>query len=756
MRPKFLIIVESPSKIRLIEKYLGSDYCVIASRGHICNIEKLNDINVKGDFETKYKVMNDKKKLVSEMRLIIDRYNFKDIYIGTDDDVEGEKIGYDICSVFNLPITEVKRIYFNEITECALKNSIKNSRHINMNVVKSQQARQILDMLIGYNISPMLWKHIHHPKSKTLSAGRCQSSALSLIYDNAQKCNENRIDKSYRTVIRIFEHPFTIEGVLSEHFAEECEIRNFLELSKRHLHVVSLSKKNLTLVTAPQPLNTSKMIQISSEKYKNSPSMTMKLAQKLYQDGMITYIRTESKKYSQEFLSKSEKFISEKYGKSFVGSNDKISNIASKLPHEAIRVTDLSILKINGEVGLQNIYSLIYKNTIESCMSDAVFDSYDIVVDAPLDYKYLKRIDVRQFDGWLRFSGKLKDEPDYYTFVNSLNVKTINYHEITSNFSMTKHHTHYSDVELIKRLEELGIGRPSTYAHFIDVNLECGYIKKENIDGLKVICTDFKLQDSCTTESKIEKTLCSERDKLIIQETGRLCMDFLKEYYKEFFDYSFTKRIEDVLDGIKEDSLNWSNICRQSLEELKTSSKNINEKSEHVLDDSNTLKYLRFGPVIEHVNKNNGEHEYLSINPNIKIDNGKLKRNEYSVQDLTEYSDSFIGDYNKKPINLMSGKYGPYLRHNLINYKIKDININLDEAINIINKEVEPHCSISNKIMRNIDINTSIRKGKDGKPYIYYKTKNIPKPLFFNLKDVDLLTCETSIIITFLTKKCAS
>lgn len=751
MVAKFLVIVESPSKIRLIEKYLGIDYCVIASRGHICNIDSLKDIDIKGGFEPKYKIIKNKKDIVSNMRLIIDKYNYEEIYLGTDDDVEGEKIAFDICRVFKLPVEKMKRIVFNEITESALSKSIRTPKSINLNVVKSQQARQILDILIGFKISPILWKYIQHPNSKTLSAGRCQSSALSLIHDNEELCNLNSVNKNYSTTVSFFEHPFTVEAVLSEKFVNESEVRNFLEQSKTYQHLVSLSKIHPTSKNSPIPFNTSSMIQISSDIHNNSASETMKLAQQLYQDGMITYIRTESKKYSKEFLLKAELFITVKYGKEFVGNNESICNIESKLPHEAIRVTDLRTFKLNGCHKLNELYSLIYKNTMESCMSPATFSSYDINVSAPIGLVYSKRVDVKQFDGWLRFHSGFKEEPDYHTFIKSLVVKTLKHFEIKCKLTVRNNNTHYAEVELIKKLEELGIGRPSTYTSFIDVNLECGYIKKQNIDGFKLDCIDFKLKDLLIVENKVEKTFCSEKNKLVIQERGVICIEFLRKYYIEIFDYSFTKRIEEVLECIKEDSSNWSNICRKINESIEVSSKNVNHKEgSHVFDDSNTLKYLRYGPVIERVDGLNGKVEYVSINPNIIIDNKKLERNEYSVKDLTEHSNLLLGDHNKKSIILMSGKYGPYLRHDSINYKVENKNIDLDEAIQIIEKIVKPSSIVSKNLLRVVDNNISIMRGKDSKPYIYYKSNNIPKPLFFNMKNIDILSCDPSEIITFV------
>lgn len=766
-KEQFLVIVESPTKVRLIEKYLGLKYKVIASKGHICNIECLKDINIKGKFETKYKIIDNKKMDVSYMRTVITRYKVENIYIGTDDDIEGEKIAYDICCVFSLPLDTTKRIVFNEITEKALKNSIKNPSIINMNIVKSQQARQILDILIGYKISPILWKYIHNKKSDTLSAGRCQSCALSLIYDNEEQSKVKVLNKIYKTTSLFLENAFEIELNLSKSFSTENEVRQFLELSKTYEHIVSLSDTFKTVKYPPAPLNTSIMIQQSSLQNKNSPNETMKLAQQLYHDGMITYMRTESTKYSQDFLTKVTSFISEEYGISYVGNFENISNLVSKLPHEAIRVTDLKLKKIDGHPKLKKLYDLIYKNTIESCMNISTFESYNIIVSAPNDYIYSKQIDTPVLDGWLKYDG-IKSVPNYYDYIKHLRTKILTRNEIKSILNVKNSHSHYTEAGLIKKLEELGIGRPSTYPSFININIERGYIKKENIEGFKMTCIDFILLRAqargaeMIIEKECEKTFCGENDKLIIQESGILSIEFLKKYYGEIFDYSFTKCVEEKLDKIKKGSENWSDICREMLDSIKQQTTNVmkNESHEYVIDSSNKLKFLRFGPVIEHLNDINGVIELLPINPKLSIDVEKLKRNEYSFKELTEYSDSFsnslIGNYRGQPIYMMVGKYGPYLRHNSINYNLKTVDItsiNLESAIRVIDKDKIVDTSTTKTILRCIDNNTSVRNGKNNKPYIFYKTVNMPKPKFFNIKDVDLLSCDSSLIINYINEK---
>jgi DNA topoisomerase-1 len=743
---KFLIVVESPSKVRLIEKYLGTNYKVIATNGHICNIESLKDINTKTDFETKYKIIDNKKTLVSKLRIIIKEYLYLNIYLGTDDDVEGEKIAYDVCVVFGLPIDKTPRIKFNEITEIALKKSICNSSFVNMNVVKSQQARQIQDMLIGHKISPVLWKYINHSKSETLSAGRCQSSALSLIYDNDLLVKNRTINKKYKTTGRFLEQPFSIDMTLSDNIVDETMVRDFLNSSINHDHVISLSKMFSTTQNPPQPLNTSRLIQISSTQNGNSPKTTMTLAQQLYQDGMITYMRTESIKYSLEFLVKVEKHISGKYGKDYVGNTVLISNIISKLPHEAIRVTDLKLDKIEGDAKLKGLYKLIYKNTIESCMSIATYNSYNINISAPQDKLYTKQVDIPLFNGWTQYTG-VRTEPNYYNYIQCLSKKTVKYHDIKSVLIVGPSVTHYTEAGLIKKLEELGIGRPSTLASFLEINLERGFIKKQNIDGLKLNCIDFRLHNSVIIEDEEEREFCVEKNKFVIQEIGVLSIEFLKKYYSGLFDYSYTKQMELRLDEIKEDSVKWSDICKETNKKIKEQTNKILDvkKSHYVLDEFNTLKYLRYGPVIEHKNDLNGELEFIPIKQDFILDIEKLKRNEYSTQELVEYKNSFLGIYDTQPVYMKIGKFGVYLEHNSINYNVEPntvVDMTIDNAIEIINSKMK---NVSSSILRFVNNDISVRKGKNDKPYLFYKTKMMKKPIFISVND-DILSMKTSDI----------
>ena len=741
-----LIIVESPSKIGLIEKYLGEKYQVLATRGHICDIGGMKDINVRNNFETTYSIIESKRKNIENMRKTIKQYKHENIYIGTDNDVEGEKIAYDVCNVFSLSLENTHRIRFNEITEIALKISIKNPTHVNMNIVRSQQTRQILDILIGYKISPLLWKYINHVKSESFSAGRCQSSALALIYDNRESLKSKIITKSYKTTGNFLSYPFTIGCLLSKDFDNANAVREFLALSKLFEHTISVGDKYESFKSPPQPLNTSGMIQMGSNLLKITPKMTMTLAQQLYQDGRITYIRTESKKYSSDFLKKVLSFfVSGKFDASLMGEPEKISNLDSSLPHEAIRVTDLTVESIEGDTKLKKLYKEIYKNTIVSCMAVAKYNSYDVKISAPQNLEYVKRIDVPVFKGWTEYYDDPVCDKDVIQYVEYLKSKIVYYQSISSDFNISSNHFHYNETSLIKKLEELGIGRPSTYTSFIEKNLERGFIKKSNIDGLTENCVNFNLESNVLTESNTKKTFCMEKEKLVINETGTLCTEFLRKNFSSIFDYSYTRIMEEKLDELKDNSCDWSIICNETNIIIDRLSKLI-RKTNLVIDDSHTLKFTKFGPCVKHILDDG--HEYLPVKKGFKM--GELVTN---ASDILEFQTSFLGNYNESPLYIKVGKFGPYLQHNSKNYKIRnrkdELNdITLEIAIEIIessdNKET---IDVSKKsILRYIDNDTSVRQGKYG-PYIFHKTKSMTKPHFTNLHDVDILTCDKQKII---------
>lgn len=745
---KYLVIVESPSKVKAIGNFLGNNYEIIASNGHICNIKGLKDIDMK-TFETHYSMVESNKKTIDYMRSVIELYDTENIFIATDGDVEGEKIGYDICNIFGLQLENTKRVIFNEITEAVIKEAILNPKLIDINIVKSQQARQIVDILIGYKISPLLSKYI----SPLLSCGRCQTVALKLIYDKEKEKNSPEL--IYETVGHFFNHPYTIALELYYKFVTLTDMKSFMKQSMTFNHEFSMSEKYISSELPPTPFNTSKLLQESCF----SPKLTMQLAQQLYIDGKITYIRTESMKYSKDFVNKMNSFIINKFKTDeYIGDSDSISNDCNNLsPHEAIRVTDINEIFIKGEKDLVALYNIIYKNSIESCMSAAKYNNYDITVTSPIkSIFYKKTIRNSIFLGWKTFTKISKDIDNYdISFLKYLK-KNIKYQYIESNIIDNSKKSHYTQYELLKKMEKLSIGRPSTILSYGEIILERGYVKLLTLDGITEKCLNLKLSNNEIMIKEVVKQFGKEKNVYVIQETGRLCIDFLFKYFQDIFCYSYTRKIEDRLDLIKINNTYWSEVCEETNKDINVLVKRIKNDFDNnkIIDDTHEIMITKQGPMIKH--KIDKGFEILPIALGIDLD--KLYDKEYSLKDIVQFENSFLGNYQDKSLELKVGKFGPFFSWNEKNFCIKDINIELanitlEDAISFI-ENGSLMCSSRKKmdcesktILRVIDTNTSIRRGYYG-DYIYHKTPLMKKPKFVSLKNINenFISCDASII----------
>ena len=762
-----LIIVESPSKIKKIEEYLGRDYQVIACCGHIRTLSKLSDIDCENGYQVKYTVIEEKKNHISCMQAIVRQYKKDNIILATDNDREGEAIAFHLSSVFGLDIGTTTRIHFNEITSEALHRAVSNTGgRINMDAVRAQMARQIIDLIIGFKISPQLWKCI---KSKSLSAGRCQTPALRLIYDNETECLGTISSRVYKTKGSFFAHPFTIQCDLDHAFSAVDELYSFLEKSRNWNHTFVVGEKRTSIRSAPIPYNTSRLLQDANNNHKYTPKQTTDIAQKLYQQGHITYIRTESNKYSEEFLGKASKYIVDKFGTSYIGNIVQLSNKGDVLPHEAIRVTELKCLTVDPP--LNTLYKMIWKNTMASCMPSARFDIYNVTIAAPCDYKYAYELSLPMFLGWTKIftEGKEDDKPQALKqYLNNLITNTASLVCIHSTISERGGKSHYTESGLIRKLEELQIGRPSTYATFVETLIEKGYVKRTDIEGSSEECDEFMVSRSQTTENfeiiktSITKSFGKEKNKLVIQPIGIVCIELLIKHFNELFDYSYTKSMESMLDQIV-DNDEWWHVC-ESTDDCVSNSISLmcQESVAFSIDETYELIFRSHGMCVRH--KDITKKEYLPMKTKFTVDMVKLKNGEYSIDDLVEFTDDCIGIYMDKMIYRRIGKFGPYLEWGDIKKGCKDIgksisNVTLEEAITFISCGVE-HDNGRNKMLdesktfiRVIDINTSIRKGKFG-PYIYYKTKTMKKPRFTQLKTFsgDFLTCSKDEIYQWMSK----
>ena len=674
---KYLVIVESPAKCGKIEKILGPGYKVMASFGHIRELNSLKNIDLQNDkliFSlTKNKIKNNQINKIKQEIKIRD-----EVILASDDDREGEAIAWHICQVFNLDINNTKRIKFNEITDSAINYAIKNPTKIDMNLVKSQQARQVLDLLVGFKISPILWKHISRNNKNALSAGRCQTPALQLIYDN-QKLIDNCDYKYLYNTIGYFTSK-NIPFELNKHFGEEDNLTNFLDDIISFDHFLECSSINKSFKKPPEPFTTSRIQQMSSNTLNMSPKDNMKLCQQLYEGGYITYMRTDSKNYSKEFLSQAKTFIINNYSEKHINNDiNSLSENKSKNAqeaHEAIRPTNINLRSIENLTGkIEKLYKLIWANTVESCMSSAEYNNISGIIKTVHDYKFVHKAEQIVFPGWQDVTKKYIKENDIYNYFNlNSSKKNIKYNKIYSKVSIKNQILHYTEARLVQLLEEKGIGRPSTFSSF------------ENI-----------------------------------------------------FNYNFTQTMEDSLDDICNGKNSYFNVCNKCDILLNDLTNNLNKESkdEFKIDDIHTLIIARYGPVIKCLNGDN--ITFKPIKKKLSIDD--IKKGNLSIEDIieNETTDKPIGVYKDKEIFIKKGKFGYYVKWGDKNQSLKNINcekidnIRLEDIISLLE---------NNNLLRDIDVNCSIRKGPKG-DYIYYKTNNMKKPSFYNIKkfDQDYMNC---------------
>ena len=761
---KYLIIVESPSKCEKIESYLGSQYCCIASKGHIRTIDGIKAIDTKKIFEPKFLIIDEKKQHIEWMRTIVSRFKKENIILATDDDREGEAIAWHICEIFELPVETTKRIIFHEVTKSALIESIENPLIVNMNLVKAQHARQILDIIVGYKISPYLWKYLFNSKDNSLSAGRCQTPALRLVYDNEKDKNTN-IETKYKTTATFFSKQIPYE--LNKELENSEKVLEFLERSPEFNYKLFIKDPIKSIRSSPKPFHTSRLLQTTSNVLNISPKETMELCQKLYQSGHITYMRTESSQYSLPFLKKAEEYINNKFGNKYLGKIEELQNKDSSNPHEAIRVTniEMSVLE-SGEPRLISLYKLIWRNTVESCMSNAEYNNTKTIITAPMDLEYHHTIEIPLFLGWKKISEKPVDEEQNSGLSTIMYLKSLlqtsqkfSYQWIESMVVLRNKHQHYTEASLINKLEELGIGRPSTFASIIDTILTRGYVKKTNLEGSLVKCEEYKLIENKIEKRKIERIFGNEKNKLVIQPTGILTIEFLLKTFEKMFSYEYTKKMELDLDMISSGKeSDWSKICSLCFEEIKTLSKEIKDLSKQVykVDEDHDLIFAPFGAIVRRnfLDENNEKKsELLQVRKDITIDLEKAKEGFYNVLDILEIKNNYLGEHEEKPVYLKSGKFGNYIEWGDKKQSIKSIKkstdeITLSDAINILSGS---QTTLDKNILRKLDEYTSIKKGKYG-PYAFYQKPNMKKPEFYNIKNFNqgFFNCEAEVLINWL------
>lgn len=739
---KELVIVESPAKAKTIQKFLGENFIVKSSFGHIRDLPK-NDtgVDIDDNFKPTYVIDPEKKKIIDELKK--ESKTAHHVWLASDEDREGEAIAWHLSEVLELPKEKRKRIVFHEITKKAIEEAIKNPRDIDFNLVNAQQARRILDRLVGYELSPILWKKI----KSNLSAGRVQSVAVRLIVEREREI-QNFESKTFFKVSAIFiANGQKFKAELDTKFDTEKEASAFLEKCSKAEFVVESIETKPAKRSPSAPFTTSTLQQEASRKLGFSVAQTMTIAQRLYEAGYITYMRTDSVNLSDLALDTAEEVINDFYGKKYHQRRQYTTKSKNaQEAHEAIRPTYINKLQIEGDKNEQKLYELIWKRTVASQMADAVLEKTvaKIKISTTAE-KFIAQGEVIKFDGFLKLYMESTDDEDT-TGENSKDnnllpplkeKQKLTAEQITALQRFTHHPPRYTEASLVKKLEELGIGRPSTYAPTISTIQKRDYVVKKDKEGTPreyVVLTLEK--DKIKKETKTENT-GAEKSKLFPTDLGMVVTDFLMKHFPDIMDYQFTANVEQEFDEIALGKLQWEKMLRKFYipfhkDVIKTIEESERSTGERVLGtDPKTGKKViarigRFGPLVQIGEQTDGEKPiYAKIPKHLSIQDITLEQ----ALDLFKLP-KIVGRWNEKDVIVNIGRFGPYVMYDGTFASIpKDedpLSISLERAIELLQNKAS---ATQSRIIQNFEQEgIQVLNGKYG-PYISYNKKNykIPK-----------------------------
>lgn len=710
-----LVIVESPAKAKTIEKFLGKDFHVVSSYGHIRDLAKKNSgVDIEKDFAPVYEIPKEKAKVVSELRKAA--ADAKTVWIASDEDREGEAIAWHLANVLKLDLETTKRIVFHEITKDAITSAIENPRTIDMNLVNSQQARRILDRLVGFEISPVLWKKVQ----PSLSAGRVQSVAVRLIVERERDIISFKSESSFR-ITGVFSKETTkkdnniIKAEASKRFQDETEARKFLELCNSSAYMVGgVTVKPGTRSPAP-PFTTSTLQQEAFRKLGFSVAQTMAVAQKLYEAGKITYMRTDSTNLSKLALAKSREAIISEFGEKYSKTRQfKTKSKGAQEAHEAIRPAYLDNPSVGGNNNEKRLYELIWKRTIASQMSDAEVEKTTISIDmnnSPV--KFSATGEVIKFDGFLKVYMESTDQEngdeERYVIPAVKKGMPLYYNSITATQKYTVPPPRYTEASLVKKLEELGIGRPSTYAPTISTIQNRGYVSREDRPGEKRQIKMLNLDNGKITATAKQEVAGKEKSKLFPQDIGMIVNDFLIENFSDIVDYNFTAEVEEQFDQIAMGDLKWTGMLHKFYGPFHKTIENTLEKKDRKTGsrilgnhpesgEPVSVRMGRFGPVAQIGNADNGNKpRFASLTKNQLLETITLDE----ALNLFRLPRS-LGMHEGGDMVVGVGKFGPYVRYNGKFFSLKkDIDdpysVTMERALEIIDEKNE---SEKNKIIK--------------------------------------------------------
>lgn len=672
---KKLLIVESPAKAKTIEKILGKDFEVKSSFGHIRDLEKEGmGIDLDNHFEPRYVVSEDKLKVVAELKSKAKKVD--EVWLATDEDREGEAISWHLCEVLGLNPENTKRIVFHEITKPAIKKAVENPRIVNMNLVNAQQARRVLDRLVGFEVSPVLWRKLSGGSS--LSAGRVQSVAVKLIVEREREINHFKSVSDYRT-----EAVFEAKDINGKNVSFKAEgtrygtfelAKSFLEKCVNAAFTVDNIQVKPAKRTPAAPFTTSTLQQEASRKLGMAVARTMRVAQNLYESGHITYMRTDSVNLSQTALENAAEVINKQYGAKYHQLRQfQTKNQSAQEAHEAIRPTDMNVVKIDDAEG-QRLYDLIWKRTVASQMADAQIEKTiaSIKISTTTD-KLTATGEVLKFDGFLKVYAEGKDDDD--TDENSgmlpplTNGQNLPLVELKTTERFSRPAPRYTEASLVKKLEELGIGRPSTYAPTISTVQQRKYVERKDKDGVERKYNVITLKQNKITEQTATEITGAEKSKLFPTDLGMVVTDFLNEHFTQIMDYGFTAQIENEFDGIADGKKEWKKIIGDFYKPFHKVVETTMEtaeraKGEHELGvDPQSGKPVvaclgRFGPMVQIGSTTDDEMpRFASLKPGQSIETITLK----DALDLFKLPFD-LTPYEGKDVSVGLGRFGPYVK----------------------------------------------------------------------------------------------
>ncbi|MDH5397173.1 MAG: type I DNA topoisomerase [Cyclobacteriaceae bacterium] len=740
---KNLVIVESPAKAKTIEGYLGKDFKVVSSYGHVRDLPKDGlAVDVENGYLPTYEVTPDKKAVVQD--LIKLSKAVETVYLASDDDREGEAISWHLKEALNLDDKKTRRIVFREITKKAIENSLKDPRGIDINLVNAQQARRVLDRLVGFELSPILWKKI-----KTgLSAGRVQSVAVRLVVDREREIDQFESKSSYRITAEFIVGKNRMKAELPQKLTSAKEVIDFLgEIKDARFSIRDLQTKPQKKSPAP-PFTTSTLQQEASRKLGYSVARTMTLAQRLYEAGKISYMRTDSLNLSDEAKEGAADVIGQEYGKNYIKTRHfKAKSAGAQEAHEAIRPTNFNDRGDGLDKSLQRLYELIWKRTVASQMAEAVLEK-TIVHIGISDHvrEFVANGEVIKFDGFLKVYLESRDDDDDEETTGMLPALTIGQEldldEIIGRETFSRPPARYTEAALVRKMEEMGIGRPSTYAPTISTIQKRDYVVKENRDGVKREYTLITLNKGKINEKIATENTGAEKNKLFPTNIAMVVNDFLVEHFPDVTNYSFTAEVEEEFDAIAHGKQQWDKMIdnfygkfHRKVEETESLERSSVQKSREIgIDPASGKKVIarlgRFGPVVQIGENGNGDEEaekprYASLR------NGQFIEN-ITLEDALELFKlpRNLGEFEEKELVIGVGRFGPYIRHDnkfvSIPKEEDPYTITAERAIVLIEEKRKTE---ANRIIKVFESNPDIQvlNGRFG-PYIKAGKKNVKIP----------------------------